>query len=308
MDTSGYGAEQRIVMHWKEFIVESEASSCQLVETVLEDSGALAITLLDAGDQPLLEPAPGETPLWAQVRIKALFDENTDSCQIDSRMQEQVPGHFGHWQVLKDQQWERLWLDRFKPRKFGQRVWIIPSGSTARPGDAINVFLDPGLAFGTGDHATTELCLRWLDGTDLRNKRVLDYGHGSGILSIAAKKLGARSVVGVDIDPQAIIAGTQNAKTNHLHTGIAFTHQVPAGRFDLLVANILAGPLIEMAKKLSTCLETGGNIALCGILAEQAEAVKLAYAPWITWHGEENLEGWVLISGTRNNHAARLCN
>lgn len=286
-------------MNWLEFVAECESASSSLVESVLEESGAQAITLQDAGDQPLLEPLPGETPLWSLVRIKALFAADVDQGCIESRLRDRAPGFYGHWQSLKDREWERVWLERFKPRRYGQRLWIIPSESRPQSEHAINVILDPGMAFGTGDHATTNLCLQWLDSAQLRNKRVLDFGHGSGILAIAAKKLGAVYVTGVDIDPQAILAGRKNAASNELYEGIEFSEHPPQTCFDVLIANILAGPLIELAQKLSTYLDTGGKIALSGILVDQVSAVQLAYSPWIRWESMRELDGWALICGTR---------
>lgn len=286
-------------MNWLEFVADCDSSLSSLIESILEDGGAQAITLQDAGNQPLLEPLPGETPLWSLVRIKALFAADIDQESVESRLHDQAPGFYGHWQLLRDREWERVWLERFKPRKYGQRLWIIPSECAPQSEDAVNVILDPGMAFGTGDHATTDLCLQWLDGAQLLNKRVLDFGHGSGILAIAAKKLGAAYVAGVDIDPQAILAGGQNAASNELHEGIEFSMHTPQIGFDVLIANILAGPLIEMAQKLSTYLDPGGKIVLSGILVDQVTTVQRAYSPWIRWESMRELDGWALICGTR---------
>ncbi|NNF17940.1 MAG: 50S ribosomal protein L11 methyltransferase [Gammaproteobacteria bacterium] len=286
-------------MSWLEFVIECESEAIESIESILLTSGAQAITLLDAGDQPLLEPLPGEMPLWSLVRIKALFARDIDQGHVESSLHEQKAGYYGYWQVLQEQEWSRVWLERFKPTRYGQRLWIIPSESQPPSSTAVNIFLDPGLAFGTGDHATTNLCLCWLDGTSLQGRRVLDFGHGSGILAIAAKKLGATYVMGVDIDPQAVIAGRQNAKNNELNSNIEFSDHTQQQDFDVVIANILAGPLRNMAENLSTSLRPGGKIALSGILEGQITEVQQAYSPWIMWETMQKLEGWVLIAGRR---------
>lgn len=292
-------------MSWLELMLETDASDSALLEEILYAQDAQALTLHDAGDEPVLEPLPGETPLWSRVRITALFDADIDQTQVIRAMRTAMPELIYQWQPLADQPWERTWLDRFKPRRFGQRLWVIPTGSEVVSDEgAVSLLLDPGLAFGTGDHPTTELCLRWLDRTDLANQTVLDYGHGSGILAIAAMKLGAASALGMDIDPQAVTAGNNNAQRNKIGENIHFTTQTVSGQYDVVVANILAGPLTELASRISGHVKKGGKIALSGILHTQVEDVLEAYRPWITWAPVEQLDDWVMLHGVRNSRLA----
>lgn len=291
-------------MNWRELMIETAAEDCERAESVLLEQGAQALTLNDAGDEPVLEPLPGETPVWPHVRITALFDEHIDQARVSQTLHQALPAAFGQWRVLKDQQWERVWLERFKPRQFGQKLWVIPTGFEPKGGDAVSLLLDPGLAFGTGDHATTDLCLQWLDAADLEGKRVLDYGHGSGILAIAARKLGAVSALGIDIDPQAVIAGRDNAERNSVTDNLRFTTGDVEQQFDVLVANILAKPLIRLAPRLCKYLLKGGPVALSGLLIEQVSDVKAAFEPWVEWRETRQLNDWALISGVRNDHPA----
>lgn len=292
-------------VNWLELVVEIDAADCEQAEALLFDCGAQALTLHDAGNEPVLEPLPGETPVWPHLRIIALFQEDVNQADIEATLDAALPAAFRQWRALKDQQWERVWLTRFKPRRFGRRLWVIPTGFEPAEGDDdISLMLDPGLAFGTGDHATTDLCLQWLDSAPIADNRVLDYGHGSGILAIAARKLGATDVVGIDIDPQAVIAGNDNAKRNSVSDGIRFLTRDVDETFDVVVANILAGPLIGMAQRLSAYLQPGGHIALSGLLTGQIGEVQTAYAPWIEWQDAQRLEDWALICGVRNDHPA----
>ncbi len=291
-------------MNWLELIVEIDAEDCEQAENLLLECGAQALTLNDAGDEPVLEPLPGETPVWPHLRITALFGEDADQSAIETTLNASLPAAFRQWRALKDQQWERVWLTRFKPRRFGERLWVVPTGFEPVGGDAVSLLLDPGLAFGTGDHATTDLCLQWLDSAPVDGKRVLDYGHGSGILAIAARKLGATYVVGIDIDPQAVIAGHDNAERNSVSDGIRFGLTDVDEHFDVVVANILAKPLINLAPRLCTYLLSGGHIALSGLLAGQAADVQAAYAPWVDWQDTRQLGDWALICGVRNNRPA----
>jgi len=291
-------------VNWLELIVEIDATDSEALEDLLLEQGAQALTLNDAGDQPVLEPLPGETPVWPYLRLTALFAEDVDQSNIETVIKDQLSSLFCQWRQLKDRQWERVWLTRFKPKQFGKRLWVVPSGSEPRGGDAVSLLLDPGLAFGTGDHATTDLCLRWLDSAPVTGKRVLDYGHGSGILSIAAHKLGATDVLGIDIDPQAVIAGEDNAARNSVTHNMRFiTHDVDE-TFDLVVANILAKPLMNMARRICAYLTPNGPIALSGLLKEQADEVRHAYSPWIDWRESHELEDWALVSGVRNTRLA----
>lgn len=274
------------------------------VENLLDRSGALSITTSDAEDQPILEPKPGETPLWQNLILTALFPENKNKEKVQNRLK-----HFlGEartadlkWELLAEQDWERAWLDDYKPLQFGNTLWVGPHSFTPPNDVKAHLFLDPGLAFGTGTHPTTFLCLEWLSEHDLQNKTLLDFGCGSGILALAALKLGALKVTGVDIDPQAIEASKDNATRN----------KIPLSQFDLrlfeeiagikpvdiLIANILANPLIELANTLTAFLKPSGFIVLSGILEEQAVSVKEAYLSSIDWIETKTQDGWVRLVG-----------
>jgi len=275
----------------------------ETVEAVLEAQGALAITLQDSADEPVLEPAPGTAPLWPVVQVRGLFPARVSRADISSALLEldavSRPEAL-EWRSLADRDWARAWMDRFQPMKFGRRLWIVPSGMEA-PTDprAVVLQLDPGLAFGTGTHPTTALCLRWLDACDCRGLVVVDYGCGSGVLGIAAALSGARRVVCVDNDPQALEATAANAARNGIADRIVC--QDPAGfserGADLVLANILAGPLKSLAPVLLDSLRTGGEIVLSGILEEQAGRVAEAYRPVCGTLDHETLDGWVRLHG-----------
>jgi len=283
-------------------VVDAGGLPADVVEAVLERHGALAVTLTDAGDEPVLEPAPGETPLWARIRVTGLFEASTDLDAPLAGLARELgldapPPH--RVEALHDRAWEREWLKDFRPMRFGERLMVAPQG--VKPGDsaAVVVSLDPGLAFGTGTHPTTALMLRWLDGESLAGRRVLDFGCGSGILAIAAAKLGASSVHAVDIDPQAITATRENARANGVADRITLGSGRPGGQYDLVVANILAGTLVEAAGWLAERLPTGGRLALSGILGAQAADVRAAYAGWIAFEPDACDEDWVRLAGRR---------
>jgi len=273
------------------------------IEAVLMENGAQSVTLTDAGDNPVLEPAPGETPLWADTRITALFDANADfdalrqnllaSLQLD----ELPPNHI---EDLADRAWEREWLRDFGPMQFGTRLWVVPGESDVPPVDSVVVRLDPGLAFGTGTHPTTAMCLEWLDGIDLNDRSFFDFGCGSGILSIAALKLGAARAEAVDIDLQAVSATRQNAERNSVEDRLVASIETPARQFDVVAANILAGTLIENADLICERLKPGANLALSGILTTQAESVVDAFDDHIDFAAPVTLNEWALLSGTRS--------
>lgn len=274
------------------------------VETIFLENGAHSVTLSDAGDDPVLEPAPGETPLWSDTKITALFDADANfaALRADLRktlsLQELPPNHI---ETLADRAWEREWLRDFGPMQFGRRLWVVPGDEKAPSADAIVVRLDPGLAFGTGTHATTALCLEWLDGIDVIGKTVLDFGCGSGILSVAACKLGAASVEGIDIDLQAVTASRQNAERNHVEDRFRAATMISnnAAKFDIVVANILAGTLIDQASSIVRTVKPGGMLALSGVLAEQVEAVQDAYQEWFTFDTTAIKDNWARLTGTK---------
>jgi ribosomal protein L11 methyltransferase len=291
-------------MDWCQFIMNLESLHHTQVEDLLEKHGALAVTLSDAGDDPVLEPAPGETPLWGDTQICGLFkaDASFDLLKQDilrSFDLVQLPEH--RVEHLKDRAWEREWLKDFAPMKFGRRLWVSPHDVEGAFGDDVVIRLDPGLAFGTGTHPTTALCLEWLDGTPLKHKRVMDFGCGSGILAIGALLLGADSVTAMDIDPQAITSTRRNAESNGVDDRLTTTMSADGGneKFDVVVANILAGPLIELAPLLSTILANHGLLALSGILESQIGSVRTAYEPWVCFEAPAIVDGWVLLTGKR---------
>lgn len=267
----------------------------------LSELGAAAVTLEDAEDTPVLEPAPGATPLWPDVIVTAMFE--LDQGPLMERIR-QLPAWSARkgFQVsaLPDRAWEREWLKDFQPMRFGRNLWVLPGDSAAPDPDAITLRLDPGLAFGTGTHATTALCLEWLDDHPPAGLRVVDYGCGSGILGIAAALLGAASVIAVDNDPQALTATVANALRNGVGDMITVRPSTDTlARADLLLANILAGPLAELASDFARAIETGGTVVLSGILAGQANEVATAYEPWFLIDEISERDGWVRISAQR---------
>ena len=271
-------------------------------EDALFALGAVSVTLEDAADDPVLEPAPGATPLWPTVVVKALFGADTDAAALASALEETLPdAPPPRFETLADKAWEREWLKDFRPMRFGRRLWVCPGGMPAPDPDAIRIDLDPGLAFGTGTHPTTALCLAWLDAQDLANRRVVDYGCGSGILAIAAARLGASGVRAVDIDAQALIATLDNATRNAVADRLFITAdpRLDAGSADVLLANILAGPLVELAPRFAQSVRAGGMLALSGLLAEQVETVTAAYRPWFDIATAATREGWALLAGQR---------
>jgi ribosomal protein L11 methyltransferase len=293
---------------WLQLTLESPYHSPEQLEDALLQAGALAITLQDAADRPVLEPLPGETPLWSQLRVTGLFAAQTDPQTVKAVLR-QILGddNFPACRIesLEERDWVRAWLDDFRPMRFGQRLWVCPTDCAAPPAPAVTVRLDPGLAFGTGTHPTTALCLEWLDGAKLDGKAVIDYGCGSGILAITAAKLGAGRVWAVDIDPQALLATEANAERNQVREilNLGNLAALPTTPVDILVANILAGPLIELAPCFSTLVRPQGHLVLSGILIEQAKQVKAAYAQWFDFATARRREEWILLQAVRRSAA-----
>lgn len=291
-------------MEWRQFVMNLESIELNRVEEILQRHGAQSVTLTDAGDNPVLEPAPGETPLWTDTRVTALFTADADFESLchdlrDTLQLDRLPPH--HIETLEDRVWEREWLKDFGPMQFGRRLWVVPGDIEIDASDAVLVRLDPGLAFGTGSHPTTALCLEWLEQIDLDGKTVLDFGCGSGILSVAALQLGAAFVHALDNDLQAITATRQNATRNGvseaLLAGIAIDEDAP--QFDIVVANILAGTLSEYSEFICKRLKSGGLLALSGILAEQAEDVARDY-PQIDFAPAVVQDNWARLAGVKN--------
>ena len=290
-------------MSWHQLVIELGREPPGRAEEACLALGAIAVSLADGGDEPLLEPAPGETPLWQSVRLRALFAQDADPRLAAATLAAvlAMPPAAIRIEHVADRAWEREWLRDFRPMRFGGRLWVSPAGQ--RPDDPAPVVLelDPGLAFGTGTHATTALCLEWLDRRIVGGERVLDYGCGSGILALAALKLGAASAVACDIDPQALTATRENAAKNGLAAQVEVSGRpdAVAGLFDIVLANILARPLVELAPVLASRARRGGEILLAGMLARQAEEVAAAYRPWFDIGPESEREGWSLLAGRR---------
>jgi len=274
-------------------------------EDALLAAGALSITLEDAADNPVLEPAPGTTPLWPSVQIKALFDAAADQDVIAALLATELAQPLPplSFEPIADRAWEREWLKDFRPMRFGRRLWICPDGQRpdAAVPDACYIDLDPGLAFGTGTHPTTALCLEWLDGAQLHGKTVIDYGCGSGVLAIAALKLGAAAALAVDIDPQAVIATNDNAQRNGVadRLTVSTVDQMRAQPAHVLLANILAEPLMHLAPRLAELVRPGGELVLSGLLTQQAPAVAMPYAPWFDIQPVAIRDDWARLSGKR---------
>lgn len=289
-------------MPFLQLTLELGKANPEPVEEALFDIGALSVTLEDAADDPILEPAPGALPLWPTVNIKALFDADTAPqtvvMALQTALQAELPTH--RFERLEDRPWEREWLKDFHAMRFGERLWICPDGQRPDDPDAVIVDLDPGLAFGTGTHPTTALCLQWLDEHAPLPPTIIDYGCGSGILAIAALKLGATQAFGVDIDPQALLASRDNAQRNHVSAALTLTlgdsELQPAG---LLIANILAGPLESLAPRLSALIQPGGHIVLSGVLTGQAAAVQNCYAAWFDMEPIQVQGDWARLSGKK---------
>ena len=272
------------------------------VESALMASGALSVTFTDAADNPVLEPAPGETPLWVDTLVTALFDESADLAAVEHALKQALeigalPTH--RIEVLADRAWEREWLKDFGPMAFGDRLWVVPGDTPAPVEDAVIVRLDPGLAFGTGTHPTTALCLEWLDSAPVAGTSILDFGCGSGILAVAALKLGASSLFGVDIDPQAITATRVNAERNDVADRLGVSIDMPDATFDVVLANILAGTLIDHRDRLLAATKPGGSIVLSGILGNQVEDVCRAFSDNVDFDPPSRRDDWALLSGRR---------
>ena len=296
---------------WIQLRFACDADTARQLAEHLSDCGALAVSLDDAADQPLYEPESGTTPLWSHTRVSGMFPggENTEQLLTTLALR-LAPACLPTPTVesLEDREWLRLHQDAFEAACFGGRLWVAPSWTDPPEltDGQVRVTLDPGLAFGTGSHATTAMCLAWLAGEDITDKEIIDYGCGSGILALAAAKLGARRVWAVDNDPQALTATERNAATNHVAERVVVraARDMPALTADLLVSNILANTLSNMAPALSELLVSGGRLALAGILQRQSPQVIERFAPWCALHLAAQRDDWVLLAGTRAEHGA----
>ena len=291
-------------MAWIQIRINANADNAELISDLLMDTGSASVTYVDAKDTPIYEPKLGTVQLWADTTVIGLYDANHDMDSVVATLNAEATladKLVYKIEQLEDKDWEREWMDNFHPIQFGDRLWICPSWRDIPDPDAVNVLLVPGLAFGTGTHATTALCLKWLESQDLTGKTVVDFGCGSGILGIAAIKLGAERMIGIDIDPQALEASRDNAKRN----GVADKLEVylpedqPEFTADIVVANILAQPLRELHEVILGLLKPNGKIAMSGILEEQAQSVADVYAPFLALD-EVAVEGeWTRVSGVK---------
>jgi len=297
-------------MSWLQIAINTIKDNAEQAEDCLFASGAQTVTLTDAADQPILEPGPNETPVWNAVILTGLF-----SFEDNEQVLLKAIGHCLRdieftqtTEILEDQNWTRAWMEHFHAMQFGERLWICPLHIEPPEPEAINLRLDPGLAFGTGTHPTTSLCLRWLDkniDVNAKQQNILDYGCGSGILAIAACMLGMEKADGVDIDPQALTATFDNAHTNHVQQKINtflpddYNKQHADTQYDIVVANILSGPLAELAPTLAHHTKTSGDIVLSGILREQAQTVLETYSEFFTMDEPTFDEDWVMLHGVR---------
>jgi len=294
-------------MSWLQIAISTTKNHAETTEDCLFTAGAHTVTLTDAADQPILEPGPEETPIWNTVIITGLFDFNDNQQALLEAINHCLGDiHFTiKTNTLQDQNWTRAWMEHFHAMQFGERLWVCPLHIEPPEADAINLRLDPGLAFGTGTHPTTSLCLRWLDKNIQQQNTLLDYGCGSGILAIAACLLGVQQSDGVDIDPQALIATLENAKTNQVVEKInTFMpndyHEKHADKqYDIVVANILSGPLAELSEMLASHTKTSGDIVLSGILREQAEPLLATYSQYFEMNAPEFEEEWTLLHGIK---------
>jgi len=298
-------------MSWIQLTLQTDKANNDKAEQALLDAGALSVTFRDAEDNPVLEPLPGETPLWDKIILTGLFEADINTESLKSKIKSQLGEKTAlKLEVLEDKDWVRAWMDDYKPMQFGKRLWVCPKHLRPPDPNAVNLMLDPGLAFGTGTHPTTALCLEWLDSTDnknngIKNKQIIDFGCGSGVLAIAALMLGAKHCDGTDIDPQAIIASKDNAIENNVEErlDLFLPADMPADKFyasyDIVLANILAGPLTELAQQLAGYCKSGGDIVLSGILETQSEKIIQAYSPWFNLDPIAVKGDWIRVTGKK---------
>jgi ribosomal protein L11 methyltransferase len=290
-------------MAWHQISVITNENTAPKLADFFDHLGAVSVTYMDAEDEPVYEPAIGETKIWSNTQVIALYELDADIAHVKTAVLANFKAdELQDWQeeYIDDQEWERAWMEYYHPMKFADTLWVCPTGQEQYEGGTVCLTLDPGLAFGTGTHPTTALCLEWLASHDLTDKTVIDYGCGSGILAVAAVLLGAKVAHAVDIDPQAITATESNALKNGVADKIIcyLPEQFAPLQADVVLANILAKPLVEMSKDISTLVKTGGALVLSGILAEQANSVIDAYqAQQIDFNTRVQQEDWVRLDG-----------
>ena len=287
-------------MPWQQITITTSKELAPSFEEILENNGALSVTFTDALNQPIYEPPLETTPLWEEVLVTGLFEEQHDLSRIEQLFTDSL-SNSSTWKMrlerLEDQVWERLWLEHFQPIKFGDDFWICSTEHTPPEPEATILWLDPGLAFGTGTHPTTALCLAWLAQKNLTNTTVFDFGCGSGILAIASLLMGADQAIGMDIDPQALIATQSNAEKNNVQDRITIfgAQDYPTNTHDIVVANVLAEPLITFSKDISSLVKPNGQLVLSGILSEQIESVIDAYADNFIFEPPAVQDNWACL-------------
>lgn len=291
-------------MAWIQLKINTHAEDAEQIGDMLSANGAQAVTFNDAKDTPMYEPKPGEVMLWPDTQVVGLYDAEFDMKRVVLQLEKSkiLGKDFKHkMDPLEDKDWEREWMDNFHPIQFGKRLWICPSWRDIPDPDAVNVMLDPGLAFGTGTHPTTSLCLQWLDALQLEEKTVVDFGCGSGILAIAALKLGAAEAFGIDIDPQALLASKDNAGRNGIaeKLSVFLPQDQPDMQADIVLANILAAPLRELRSVITNYCKTDGLLVMSGILATQAEEIDALYTEDFDMEPIAIEGDWARVSGKK---------
>lgn len=295
-------------MPWHQIRIRSAEAQAAGLEDALLQLGAVSVTMQDAEDEAVFQLEPGSTPLWARTEVTGLFTDALDVAQMTTDLVrltgQDLNAEDIRSETLEDTDWERVWMDEFRPMRFGNRLWVCPSWATPPEPDAVNIMLDPGLAFGTGTHPTTALCLEWIDSQAMQGKRVIDYGCGSGILAIAAVLCGAAEVVGIDNDPQAITATASNRQMNGIaaeQLQVYLPGQIEHAPADFMLANILSGPLQELTPVLAALTRPGGRIVLSGVLSTQTEELLLSYAEFFEMNAPVIQDEWVRIDGVRRH-------
>jgi ribosomal protein L11 methyltransferase len=292
-------------MTWWQFSVSCQASELEDVENLMLENGALSLSLTDAGDEPIYEPLPGYSPVWRESIVTATFEGSVNAEALYQQLSAAMPAHLVaslRFEPLPDQDWDLAYRQHLKPLQFAPNLWVVPSWLEPPDPDATVIRLDPGIAFGTGGHSTTALCLGWLADHPLSDCKIIDYGCGSGILAIAACKLGADRVLAVDIDPQAVSACDSNRIINNIpdhQIDICLPDDMQDFESDLLIANILARPLVGLAPRFASLVRSGGQILLSGILKTQLKEIQSAYSPFFNLDAERTDEDWISISGKR---------
>lgn len=291
-------------MAWHQISIISNESSASAISDFFSEIGAVSVTYMSATAKPVYEPNIGETKIWEQTKVIALFELGATPELIKDLLFQQFTSDIisdWHAEILEDQTWERSWMEHYQPMCFGNHLWVYPSGQEQYSTDTVSLILDPGLAFGTGTHPTTALCLEWLANNDVTGKTVIDFGCGSGILAVAAVLLGAKEAHAIDIDPQALTATIDNAQKNQVASKIKtyLPEEFSAFEADIVLANILAKPLIELSDNISALVKSQGQLVLSGILTEQASSVSNTYQTELKVSPPVIQDDWCRLDGIK---------